>query len=83
MKNKLLFGIIFVLCLSFTVFGQNQQIASVVHTQIKINSQILGEERTVLVRVPANYAGRDEKYPVVYMLDAHAPQNGYCPACRL
>ena len=75
MKNKLLSGIIFVFCLSFAVSGQNQQIASVVHTQYKINSQILGEERTVLVRVPANYAGRDEKYPVVYMLDAHAPQN--------
>jgi predicted alpha/beta superfamily hydrolase len=76
MKNKLLSGIIFLFCLSFCVFGQNQQIASVVHTQYKINSQILGEERTVLVRVPANYArGTDEKYPVVYMLDAHAPQN--------
>ncbi len=76
MKNKSLFGIIFVFCLSFCAFGQNQLIASVVHTQHKINSQILGEERTVLVRVPPNYArGAGEKYPVVYMLDAHPPQN--------
>ncbi len=35
----------------------------------------MGEERTVLVRVPANYNQTDAKFPVVYMLDAHAPQN--------
>jgi len=62
-------------CFSFVIYGQNPQIASVVHTQYKINSQVLGEERSVLVRVPANYARTNEKFPVVYMLDAHAPQN--------
>ena len=55
-------------------FGQNLQLASVVHTQHKINSQILNEERTILVRVPANYQ-TGEKFPVIYMLDAHPPQN--------
>lgn len=75
MKNKLLLGVIFVFCCALSVFGQNQQITSVVHTQYKINSAILGEERTILVRVPASYAGRGEKFPVVYMLDAHSPQN--------
>lgn len=75
MKNNLLFGIFFLFCLSFGVFGQNQQVASVVHTQYKINSQYLNEERTILVRVPANYARTGEKFPVVYMLDAHPPQN--------
>ena len=75
MKNKLLFGIVLTFCSVLSIFGQNQQIASVVHAQYKINSANLGEERTILVRVPAAYAGRDEKFPVVYMLDAHAPQN--------
>ena len=75
MKNSLIFGVIFTLCIVFSVFGQTTQIASVVHTQYKINSQVLGEERTILVRVPANYAERNERFPVVYMLDAHPPQN--------
>ena len=75
MKNKLLFGVIFTFCFSLCVFGQNQQVASVLHAQHKINSAVLGEERTILVRVPAAYAGRDERFPVVYMTDAHPPQN--------
>ncbi|HSK70627.1 MAG TPA: alpha/beta hydrolase-fold protein [Pyrinomonadaceae bacterium] len=76
-KKFLLLSLIlsFIFCLSFSISAQNPQIASVVHTQHKINSTVLGEERTVLVRVPPNYAQTDEKFPVVYMLDAHAPQN--------
>src|SRR5687768_10660306 len=66
---------VIVFCFSISIFGQNQPIAGVVHTPHKINSQILGEERTILVRVPANYTIGSEKFPVVYMLDAHAPQN--------
>ncbi len=58
-----------------TVFGQHPQIASVVHDAIKISSPTLSEERTILIRVPANYARTGARYPVVYMLDAHAPQN--------
>ena len=75
LKNKLLSGIIFIFCFSFCIFGQTRQVASVVHTQYKINSQILGEERTILVRVPANYEQTDERFPVIYMTDAHPPQN--------
>src|SRR5688572_8739919 len=73
--SLLSFVIPFVFCLSFSILAQNQQIASAVHTQHKINSTALGEERTILVRVPPNYGRTDEKFPVVYMLDAHAPQN--------
>ena len=74
LKNKLFFSFAFILCFSIFSFAQNPQVASVVHTPHKINSQILNEERTILVRVPPNYQA-GEKYPVVYMLDAHAPQN--------
>ena len=73
-KNKLFFLFAFILCLSVFCFSQNPQLASVVHTAHKINSQILNEERTILVRVPPNYQA-GEMFPVVYMLDAHAPQN--------
>lgn len=75
LKNRLFLFLLFVFCFSLAGFAQNQQVVSVVHTQHKINSTVLGEERTVLVRVPPNYAQTDEKFPVVYMLDAHAPQN--------
>ena len=75
MKNNLLLSVIFAVCSAFSVFGQTQQIASVVYTQYKINSLALGEERSVLVRVPANYERTDEKFPVVYMTDAHPPYN--------
>ena len=50
-------------------------VASVIHRQHKIASKVLGEERTILVRVPLNYYRTDDRLPVVYMLDAHPPQN--------
>ena len=39
---------------------------------VKLQSKILGEERTVLISTPANYAGRSERYPVLYMTDGDA-----------
>jgi len=75
-NKRLLLWILFVFSFVFIAHAQNLQVASAVHTQYKIASQVLGEERTILVRVPAEYERRrDEKYPVVYMLDAHPPQN--------
>ncbi len=67
-------ALVFLFCFSFGIFAQTQQIASVVHTPHTINSQILNEERTILVRVPPDYQ-TGKKYPVLYMLDAHSPQN--------
>jgi uncharacterized protein len=76
MIRKFLFPVLILTALSVvSAFAQNQQVASVVHDRLLIKSQILGEERTVLVRVPPNYERSDEKFPVLYMLDAHPPQN--------
>jgi hypothetical protein len=75
MIRKFLFLALILAAFSLTVCAQAQQVASVLHDRHLIKSQILGEERTVLVRVPPNYARTDEKFPVVYMLDAHPPQN--------
>jgi uncharacterized protein len=36
---------------------------------IKINSNILGQERTIYVSTPINYTNSDKKYPVLYILD--------------
>lgn len=74
-KKFLLFPVFFVLYFSISIYGQTVQVASGIHTQYKIASSVLGEERTILVRVPANYERTDERFPVVYMLDAHPPQN--------
>ena len=53
-----------------------QRIASVAHTVHTINSAALGEERTILIRVPPGYERSSQRFPVLLMLDAHAPQNG-------
>ena len=60
---------------AFESAAQTEQVTSVVHTQHLIKSQVLGEDRKILVRVPANYGQTDVRFPVVYMLDAHPPQN--------
>lgn len=72
--------LLIVLVSAVPAFAQNAQIASVVHTQHKINSTILGEERTILVRVPTAYRQPESRFPVIYMLDAHAPQNAMVAA---
>jgi len=56
--------------------GAQQQVASIAHFRHTIASKTLGEERTILVRVPPAYDRTTQRYPVVLMLDAHAPQNG-------
>lgn len=62
-------------CVSSAVLGQTQQAASVIHDMHTIKSEFLGEERTILVHVPSSYTRSNEKFPVVYMLDAHTPYN--------
>ena len=70
-----LFIHILVLGSPLVAFAQ-QQIASIAHFRHVIASTRLGEERTILVRVPPAYERTTQRYPVVLMLDAHAPQNG-------
>lgn len=41
-------------------------------TTLKINSAVLGEERTILVRVPDGYETNKNRYPVLYMTDGNA-----------
>jgi predicted alpha/beta superfamily hydrolase len=44
-------------------------------TTLKINSAVLGEERTILVRVPPGYETNKVRYPVLYMTDGNAHIN--------
>ena len=41
-------------------------------TTLKVNSAVLGEERTILVRVPPGYETNKVRYPVIYMTDGNA-----------
>jgi predicted alpha/beta superfamily hydrolase len=75
LPTKTLLSILFIFIFALAANAQTTQIASAVHTRYTINSQVLGEERTILVRVPTNYERSSERFPVVYMLDAHPPQN--------
>lgn len=75
MKINRSFLVLALLTLAIPAYSQVPQVASAVHDQHKINSSVLGEERTILVRVPAAYRQGDARFPVMYMLDAHPPQN--------
>jgi|WetSurMetagenome_2_1015567.scaffolds.fasta_scaffold00455_2 predicted alpha/beta superfamily hydrolase len=41
----------------------------VIAKNIKINSAVLGEERTVYISTPPNYSNSKDSYPVLYVLD--------------
>ncbi|MBS1795378.1 MAG: tetratricopeptide repeat protein [Acidobacteria bacterium] len=75
MSKKILLLSLAALCCAVAAAAQTRQVASVVHTQYTIESKALGETRTILVRVPADYERTNARYPVVYMTDAHPPQN--------
>lgn len=73
-----LFFVIF-LCASMSAQERQPTTVSVVHNVHTIQSKVLNENRTILVRVPAGYAGSTEKLPVAYMFDAHGPMNSMVP----
>jgi predicted alpha/beta superfamily hydrolase len=74
MYRTIVFSILFLLTAT-TAFAQAIQLVSTAHFQHTIKSQAVGEDRTILVKVPANYERSQTRYPVIYMLDAHPPQN--------
>lgn len=75
-KKNLLLWLFFILVVNLSVLAQEQPqpVAGFINLRHSFKSEIMGEDRTLLVHVPANYTQSDEKYPVVYMLDAGATQ---------
>ena len=49
-------------------------------TTLKIQSQILDEERTISVALPKGYPGEKDRYPVLYVLDAES-QPSFLKTC--
>lgn len=53
---------------SLTAFAQTSGTVN----KLTIKSEVLGEERTILVRTPAGYESGNARYPVLYMTDGDA-----------
>lgn len=64
-------GLLSLLLLSTTAFGQAPALYES-PTQLVIKSEVLGEERVVLVRTPFGYEHNGQRYPVLYMTDGDA-----------
>jgi uncharacterized protein len=60
-----------VLVLSQPVHGQVTQLNGT-SSNVSIKSEVLGEDRVILVRTPAGYARGTERFPVLYMTDGEA-----------
>ena len=63
---------VFALLVLISSSAQAQAQAPPGTTALKINSAVLGEERTILVRVPPGYETNKLRYPVLYMTDGNA-----------
>lgn len=61
-------GFAALLFISTAVLGQDSQIVQT-SDKITIQSRILKEERSIVIRVPADYKNGSDRYPVVYVLD--------------
>lgn len=62
---KLLITLLFFAEMTYSQTSKDLVIAK----NIKINSVVLGEERTVYISIPLDYANSKESYPVLYVLD--------------
>ena len=67
-KTSILTVMLFLLALTAAAFGQD----SAPGNHINIKSEILGEDRVVLVRTPPGYERNGQRYPVLYMTDGAA-----------
>jgi predicted alpha/beta superfamily hydrolase len=68
MRTLIFFGL---LLLASPALGQTPQ-ANDGAARLNIKSEVLGEERTILVRTPPGYEQGSERYPVIYMTDGDA-----------
>jgi predicted alpha/beta superfamily hydrolase len=66
-----LLGLLFLFALSSTAFGQAPPLYEA-PTPLVVKSEVLGEERTVLIRTPTGYERNGQRYPVIYMTDGDA-----------
>lgn len=74
-RNKAYFPLmilIFGICISISSQAQINSQPIEIGDQVQIYSDILGEERSLLLRLPERYYTGEENYPVLVLLDADA-----------
>jgi uncharacterized protein len=64
------------LCLTELSYSQNSD-DLVIAKRVKINSVVLGEERTVFISTPSGYNDSKESYQVLYVLDGASDMIGF------
>jgi hypothetical protein len=57
-------------CNAASVISAGEQSTISAGEQITLHSEILGEDRTVFLAVPASYRSGAERYPVLHLTDA-------------
>ncbi|HKQ79789.1 MAG TPA: alpha/beta hydrolase-fold protein [Blastocatellia bacterium] len=67
-KASLFTAILFLHALAATTFGQGHGEGN----RITIKSEVLGEERVILVRTPPGYERNGQRYPALYLTDGDA-----------
>lgn len=67
-----LFMLLPLVLLASSAASAQAPIAYDVPERLVVKSQVLGEERVILIRTPAGYARSSEKFPVLYMTDGDA-----------
>ncbi|MGH9769594.1 MAG: alpha/beta hydrolase-fold protein [Blastocatellia bacterium] len=67
-KASLFTAILFLIALTAAAFGQDYATGN----RIAIKSEVLGEERIILVRTPPGYERNGQRYPVLYLTDGNA-----------
>jgi len=60
--------VLFLLSLTVAAFGQGYATSN----RVVIKSEVLGEDRTILVRTPPGYEHDGQRYPVLYLTDGDA-----------
>lgn len=68
MKIRFILSLSILVLFCHIAFTQNNE-EVVVARKIKLNSTVLGEERTIYVSLPINYSQTNDSYPVLYILD--------------
>ncbi len=66
------FALLALLVVALPAYGQYGQAGGETRTRLTIKSEVMGEERVVIVRTPAGYERGAARFPVIYMTDGDA-----------
>ena len=76
MKRLLKYSLFFLLILTISqisfLHAQEQMEDVILGKRINFQSEVLGEERQIMVYLPTGYHQTKTKYPVLYLLDGRA-----------